>query len=394
MSRKLRPSPSLASWRLAGTAMRARRVAARFATAFVALFVFGVAPAQAARSEFFGITDSPQPADADLQGIVSTGVHAYRFTLNWSLVESSQGSYDWGPTDEWVGALASRGIRTVPFVWGSPAWAGAGSRRWPPVSPTALAAWRRFLKAAVARYGPAGSYWTSDYHQQFGTGSRAWPITSWEVWNEPNLKSFDHGGTVKRRVDRYGRLLQVSYDAIKAKDPHARIVLAGMAPQTGNGTVDSSTFLNQLYKQVPGFREYFDIAALHPYSPDLDQVRRQIVNFRAALKQHGDQAKPLWITELGWGSANLGLATQAQLLTDGYGLILNHRRAWKVERLFWYRWRDPSPESGAQVPPLPERRPAHLRRVRQARPRRVPGLRGRRDSAPGDDHLRAQGPHP
>jgi polysaccharide biosynthesis protein PslG len=323
--------------------VRARGRSARVA-AVVALLVFGAAPAQAARSEFFGITDAPRPADADLQGIASTGVHAYRFPLVWRSVESSQGSYDWGPTDQWVGALASRGIRTVPFLWGSPAWAATGGLQRPPVSASDRRAWTAFLEAAVARYGPAGSYWTSDYRQQFGIEPRPWPITSWEIWNEPNLKFFYPGGTIKRKAQRYGRLLQISETAIKAEDPHARIVLAGMAPRTGKATVDGSTFLSQLYKQVPGFREHFDFAALHPYSPDLNQVRQQIVNFRAALKRHGDQAKPLWITELGWGSANLGLATQAQLLTDGYRLILNHRRAWKVERLFWYRWRDPSPE--------------------------------------------------
>ncbi len=315
-------------------------------TLVAAVFLIAAPAAQAARSEFFGITDEPRLDDQDLDGIVSTGVHAYRSPLRWSSVESSQGSYDWGPTDAWVGALASRAIRTVPFVWGSPDWAGPGGVLRLPVSPTARSAWQRFLKAAVARYGPDGSYWANDYGQQFGPEATPLPITSWEIWNEPNLKFSYAGGTVKQKAQRYARLLQDSHDAIKAKDPRARIVLAGMAPRTGSGTVDGSIFLDQLYKQAPGLNDDFDVAALHPYSPELDQVRQQIVNFRAVMKEHGDQGTSLWITEFGWGSAHLGLPGQAQMLSKGYNLILRNREAWNVQRLFWYRWRDP--------PPVPE----------------------------------------
>jgi hypothetical protein len=313
-------------------------------TAIVLTFI-GAPSALAARSEFFGITDQLGRDDQDLQGIASTGVRAYRSFLRWSAVESSEGSYDWGPTDEWVGALASRGIRTAPFVWGSPVWAGTGGLQRPPVNASDKRAWTAFLKAAVRRYGPNGRYWGDGYREEYGPAATPWPVTSWEIWNEPNLKFFDPGGTVKRKVERYGRLLQISHDAIKAEDPRARIVLAGMAPKTGEHTIDGSFFLSQLYRQVPGLGNDFDAAALHPYAPELDQVRQQIVKYRAAMKQHGDQAKQLWITEFGSGSAQIGLAEQARRLNRAFRLILRNREAWRVQRLFWYRWRDPPPDT-------------------------------------------------
>jgi hypothetical protein len=299
--------------------------------------------AQAARSEFFGITDEPELNDQDLAALASGRVHSFRLPLRWSSIEATKGTYQWGAVDRMVGPLASRGIRVAPVLWGSPGWADTGGRQRPPLSAAARSAWQRFLAAAVTRYGPGGSYWSDGYRRQFGAAATPWPFTAWEVWNEPNLKFFDPGGTVKEKAMRYGRLVQISRDAIKAEDPHARVVLAGMAPKTGSGTVDASTFLGQLYSQFQGFAEDFDVAALHPYATELDQVRQAIVNFRAVLAAHDDGSKPLWLTEFGWGSAHLGLAGQAQMLTKGFNLILRNREAWNVQRLVWYRWRDPPP---------------------------------------------------
>ena len=264
-----------------------------------------------------------------------------------------------------MGRLASRGIRVAPVLWGSPDWANTGGRQRPPLSATARSAWQRFLEAAVARYGPGGRYWENGYRQQFGAGATPWPVNSWEVWNEPNLKFFDPGGTVKEKVLRYGRLVQISHDAIKAKDPHARLVLAGMAPRTGSGTVDSSTFLGQLYSQLRGFGDDFDVAALHPYAPELDQVRQAIVEFRAVLTAHDDESKPLWITEFGWGSANLG--TRHRSGTDAHrGLRADPRATARPGT--WSAWcgiggATTATGARAEVPSLLQRGPVRPRPI-------------------------------
>ncbi len=55
------------------------------------------------------------------------------------------------------------------------------------------------------------------------------------------------------------------------------------------------------------------------------------------MKNRGDAATPLWLTELAWGSAqpdgfglNKGLAGQAQMLTGSYNMILRYRKLWNV----------------------------------------------------------------
>ena len=146
------------------------------------------------------------------------------------------------------------------------------------------------------RYGPGGSYWANGYREQYGASATPLPIQSWQIWNEPNLKKFF---APEPSPGKYARLLQISHDAINGQDPQARIVLAGVS---GNGDLKAWDFLKRLYA-VAGIKDNFDAAALHPYAPTLDRQRLVIQRVRTVMKNRGDGATPLWITELAWGSA-------------------------------------------------------------------------------------------
>jgi putative glycosyl hydrolase/Big-like domain-containing protein len=314
------------------------------------LSLLAASPARAARSEFFGIAQGALDAQ-DAQRMADVGVRTERFMLKWRSVEATPGSYDWSDRDWLVGALASRGIRPVPFVWGSPSWVGSGAAARPPLDSAAdVEAWQDFLQAAVARYGPGGSYWSNGYRQRFGADAVPLPIRSWQIWNEPNLsKYFDPGQTVDHAAQRYARLLHVSHDAIKSRDPQAQIVLAGMP---GFGDTTAWVFLDNLYA-VPGAKDDFDVAALHPYAQGPTELQMKIDLYRAVMTDHGDEATPLWLTELAWGSGapdqfgyNKGLTGQRDLLTKAFRLILNNRTAWNVQRIYWFLWHDPDPDSG------------------------------------------------
>ncbi|MEK6273262.1 MAG: hypothetical protein AABM42_11570 [Actinomycetota bacterium] len=315
----------------------------------VVLSLCAVSTAEAARTEFFGIVQKKLD-DQDLQGMAAARVRTERFQIGWKLVEPSQGTFDWRPTDRIVGGLASHGIRPFPFVWGSPPWVRPGPSRPPVGSAFAESAWRNFLKAAVARYGPGGSYWATGYRQRYGASATPLPIQSWQIWNEPNLqKYFDPGGTSGQGINKYAQLVKISHDAIKSQDPDALIVLAGLL---GRGNPLAWDFLSGLY-EVPGFKNDFDVAALHPYTGYPDEFRRQILEFRGAMTNHGDGATPLWLTEFAWGSAprdrfgiNKGPAGQAQMLSISFGMILRRRSDWNVQRLYWFLWRDPPPSPG------------------------------------------------
>ncbi len=309
--------------------------------AVVSLLVASQASAGVMRTEFFGIVEGPVLDDTDMATMKALRVQTDRFLLNWGWIQPVKSKYKWGPPDRFIGDLAAHGIRPVPSVWGNPAWI-AGSSSTPPIGGTvAQQAWRTFLKALVQRYGPGGEYWGARYHQQFGANATPLPITSWQIWNEPNLKKYFAPAP---SPGQYARLLQISYPSIKQLDPKAQVVLGGM---TGRGDISAVDFLKKLYA-VSGIKAYFDATALHPYMPTVDKVKTTIQGFRNAMVSHGDAATPMWLSELAWGSdppdsqgINKGPAGQAQLLTKAYKLVLANRRAWNVQHLFWYLLRDP-----------------------------------------------------
>jgi Glycosyl hydrolase catalytic core len=312
---------------------------AAFVLIALAISLLTAAPASAARTEFYGISQQTAFDGADAQAMTKARIETDRFLLFWGQAEPTQDSFRWGPTDKLVGGLASHGVRSVPAFWGNPGWVPGVNARPPIDSAFAKNQWQQFLKAAVARYRPGGSYWNTAYKQQF-PGATPVPVQSWQVWNEPNLKKYfapDPSAT------EYGQLLNISSAAIRSTDPNATVVLAGM---TGFGDVASWNFLNSLYG-VSGVKAYFDVAALHPYAPDLVKVRTAIQSFRDAMTSHADGSTPLWITELAWGSANdgnplnKGLTGQANMLTDAFNMIKNNRSAWNIQRLYWYHLRDP-----------------------------------------------------
>jgi Glycosyl hydrolase catalytic core/RTX calcium-binding nonapeptide repeat (4 copies) len=315
------------------------------AIVLIGLVLLLLAPARAAaESEFFGIVQGPTLDDQDQQSMRLAHVHTDRFLLNWGWVQpDNENSFKWSQADRFIGELASHGIRTVPTLWGNPNWV-PGNAATPPIASVTSAkaeqAWRNFLKRAVGRYGPGGSYWTDRYNQQFGAGAPRLPIQYWQVWNEPNLDKFF---APHPSPGRYAQLLKVSHDAITNNNSHARILLAGM---TANGDISARDFLAQLYGF--GVKDDFDAAALHPYARDIDRQKDVIQKFRGVMLAHSDKSTPLWLTELAWGSdppdhfgINKGLDGQATMLKRSFELVLDHRKAWNVQRLFWYHWRDP-----------------------------------------------------
>jgi hypothetical protein len=332
-----------------GRPMAGRRARLAIFLTALALPLCAAPMASAGTTEFYGIAQGTLELP-DYQGMQAAKVHTERFMIRWKSVEPTKGSFNWTDVDNFIGQLASHGIRPLPFLWGSPTWVGSGAIAQPPVSNAAdQTAWRDFLTRAVSRYGPGGSYWGAPYHSKYGASATAMPVQYWQVWNEPNLKKFfTPGATVAQSAQKYATLLKISHDTIRAKDPRALIVLAGMP---GFGDSKAWIFLDNLYA-VPNIKNYFDVAALHPYARDINEFRSEVLQFRASIVNHGDAATPIWLTEWAWGSGppdqfghNVGLSGQQTLLNNSVKLVLAQRTAWNVQRMYWFLWRDPAPGS-------------------------------------------------
>lgn len=305
------------------------------------------AEAEAEPPSPFGVVVQQQPTDAEFDAMSVAGVGTYRWLLSWAAAQPDPAQPPaWHDTDRVVASLAEHDIEPVPMIHGSPCSVVDcvrlpvnEARSTPPLATaSARRAWAAFLAALVDRYGPDGSFWS-----QHGSIPHR-PIRTWQIWNEQNAPVYYRPTP---SPEGYAELLRISSAAIKSRDPGAQILLGGMYGNPGSRTaIRAPEFLERLYR-IPGARSSFDAVAVHPYSPDLEGLERQIVDARRVLDRHGDAEVPIWVTEFGWGTSPTGdgrlvetVQGQAQRLGEVYRTLLRHREDWNIASALWFSWRD------------------------------------------------------
>jgi hypothetical protein len=282
----------------------------------VAAPLAGAGRAQAAQTGFvsaLGQTVSGPDKATDL------GVGWVRLFLNWKDAEPADNAFapyiDAFARD--VAAYRARGVKVLVVATSSPQWAsGSPSGIGGPIDPAQYAA---FIDHAITRVPGVGA---------------------WEVWNEADESRFWENGP---EPAAYAALLRATYPVVKARDPAAIVVSTGMV-------ANNFGFLEQLYDNGAGGS--FDAVGVHTdtacliaapssYYRELDGRigRFAFTGYREVhhvMAQHGDGAKPIWMTEMGWNTsstapnscrdgdragmkpAGVTEAQQARYLTDAY----------------------------------------------------------------------------
>lgn len=337
--------------------------------ALVIVMALGVFAGSAAAlpAKFFGVVPQSTLSQEQFNTLRQGGVKSMRVPLVWPSVQPTRGAYNWSEFDSIVERATQSGIELLPFAVGTPSWAVANatvpgtSAKAPahlPATGSAASGWTAFLKAAVARYGTGGSFWTE--HPLLSDS----PIKNWQIWNEPNFKYF----VAKPNPAEYGKLVKISSTAVKSTDPSAKVILAGMfaKPAGGrrlyaSGKVANPTspnwfasyFLEQVYKTNPGIKSSFQGVALHPYVAHYGSLAPEIEELRGVMTRAGDGSKGLWITELGWsseppqGPSNVfavGAAGQARELKGAFTLLKQDQAKFRLQRVYWFSV-DDAPET-------------------------------------------------
>lgn len=190
-----------------------------------------------------------------------------------------------------------------------------------------------------------------------------------EVWNEQNLAVENGGRVVPEDAARYVELLKAAYPRIKAVDPTI-VVVAGALSSTGvtqpDLAVDDITYLKAMYAYNDGeIKQYFDAQGFHPASaanpPDKKfpedpgdapgwndhptHFFRHIEDVRAVMEQSGMGDRKIWITELGWATANttpgyeygqhVSFEQQAAYLKDALRRTTDEYGAWVGAVFIW-----------------------------------------------------------
>jgi hypothetical protein len=311
--------------------------------------------AMALPPDFWGVSPQAVPSLEQFQRLRTGGVDSVRIPIAWSAVQPFSGAEtDFSRSDALVAGAVGAGIKVLPFVYDAPSWAvkpavvpgSGGHTKAPKTLPVKTgaqrAAWGNFLTLTVARYGPGGSFWTAN------PGLPETPIRTWQIWNEENFKYF----VVRPSPSDYGKLVNLSYAAIKSVDPGAKLILGGMFAQPNEATFKvkppqayfAADFLDQLYETTPGIKRKFVGVALHPYTSKYQRLTPDIEEFRAVLELNHDAGKGLWITEIGWSSqpraGHDGFAKgpkgQVTQLKGAFNLFKRNQVKWRLKQIYWF----------------------------------------------------------
>ncbi|UCC64109.1 MAG: cellulase family glycosylhydrolase [Anaerolineae bacterium] len=219
--------------------------------------------------------------------------------VRWTEVQiAPDRPYWWGNLGHVVGTAAQNGLHLLIRVDGAPAWVRPdGTSETGPVRLDRLDDWVDFLQAMAAE--------ARRWRQENNWHTRI----AYEIWNEPNLSW--EWGDLPPDPAHYTAMLQRAYAAVKAGDPDALVVSAGLA--TTGGTADGLnvgdlSFIQGMYEA--GAQGHFDALGSHPYGfaypPEQDPAAVDGLAFRHAEQQRaimeafGDDQTSIWATGFSW----------------------------------------------------------------------------------------------
>ncbi|MBK8051266.1 MAG: cellulase family glycosylhydrolase [Anaerolineales bacterium] len=246
----------------------------------------------------------PELAQHDLNLMKDGGFNWVKQSFAWETIEGAgRNQFDWTISDRVVKQVNDTGLKLLARLSIDPDkrdfWAGT-----PPNNADAFA---EYAGALAARYncqpGSAGC------------------IQAFQIWNEPNLAR-EWGGQRPNPVE-YAAFLKKAYAAIKAGNPNAIVISAGMAPTGDNNdnAMPDDIFYDQLYQAMGGNSTgYFDMLGVHGAGfaapPELDPAEaaankekyggyrffafRHVEDIRKIMEKYGDTGKKIVLLEFGW----------------------------------------------------------------------------------------------
>ncbi len=195
-----------------------------------------------------------------LSGVRELGLQWLKIQVRWTDLEAKQGEMTWGVLDSAMKVSCANGIHVMMSVVAAPAWTHAnpatGQGEAPPDD---LQLYAGLLSKILDRYpGQVGAI---------------------EIWNEENLER-EWNTAAGINPEAYLKLLQLSYNTIKSKDPNVLVISGALSP-TGincNGTwpdcgggrpivVDDATYLTK-FVQLGGL-QYADCVGAHSNGTNL-----------------------------------------------------------------------------------------------------------------------------
>ena len=230
--------------------------------------------------------------DEDLRLIRAAGCDWALQVFSWREIEPLPGDYHWEYADSVVRACDYYGVNLIVRLDQQPEW----------TTPEAV-----FPEGGQAPPDDLNTY--GDFCATVAARYRG-RVRAYVVWNEPNLAC--EWGNARPDPAAYVDLLRIAYRRIKAADPEALVVSAGLSPTNENTAraMDDRLYLRLMYQA--GLRQHCDVLGVHAYGfaypPDDPRDAHQglnlarVMDLRDIMVEHGDAARPVWALEYGWST--------------------------------------------------------------------------------------------
>ncbi|MGG0716034.1 cellulase family glycosylhydrolase [Robertmurraya massiliosenegalensis] len=208
---------------------------------------------------------------ADIDRIVDADFDIVRTDLFWSSIEKDKGEYDFETNgyDELTNELINKGIRPYYVLdYSNLLYEEDGTLI---KTVEGLQAFNHYVDEATERYRNKSIIW--------------------EVWNEPNIQSWD--------PKEYYVLLKQTYMTIKENDRSGYVV----APALAGLSEESLDWLEQLFKE--GALDFIDALSVHPYrSWSPETVSYEYDMLRKLLEKYSSKQIPIISGEWGYSTGN------------------------------------------------------------------------------------------
>jgi len=253
----------------------------------------------------FGIHVAATAANADqlAEQVSQLGMDWVSVVARWRDMEPAQGQIDFSTLDAIVQAFEARGLNILITLTSAPVWARTSTdEAGPPDDPQTFAV---FAGQVAGRY--------------------AGRVNAYEIWSEPNLRREWNSNVHAISATSYLDLLRPAYAAIKAADPAAIVVSAGLAPtgfNDGVNAINDRLYLSSLY--AAGLADVSDAIGAHPggwanppdalccspavgvethYEDPSFYFLETLNAYRDIMVANNDGGTPIWVTKFGWGTS-------------------------------------------------------------------------------------------
>ena len=278
--------------------------------------------------------DKPDQLKTALDDAKKLGMDYIRVDFGWEDYQSfANYPPDFTKFDAVVAGANARGLKILATLDFPPPWARRDACKDTAACPPAdNALYAKFVKQAVSRYSARGVHY-------------------WEVWNEPNIVAW---APLPDAAD-YTKLLVTVSAAIRAADPHAFILMGGLAadhPSPGAPFIPPYDFITTVAKA--GGLKSVDGIGYHPY-PDGDPansktflaISKSPKSIITALNEAGVPNMPIWITETGanipaliWGPPDQVKPQETQQVQQVQREVDVLSSYPNVASFFWFSYQD------------------------------------------------------